>query len=1222
MDNNISKSQINLSPQEKRELLAKLLQEKASQQKYSHPLSCGQQSLWFLHQNTPESAAYNVAFTARICSQVDATTLRHVFQTLINRHPSLRSTFSLQEGQPIQTVHGYQEVYFKEIDAATDTDDEFKRRVVETYQLPFDFGQGPLLRVNLLTRSVTDHVLLLTVHHIVNDGWSLWLQLNELSLLYPAQKAGQVATLPPLKMPYKDFVQWQAELLAGPEGEKLWEYWQKQLSGDLPVLNLPTDRPYPPVQSHQGASVTFRLPIELTQQLKGLAQTSKATLYMIILAAFQVLLHRYTSQEDILVGSPVTGRSQSEFAGIVGHFINMLVLRAKFDNNLTFTAFLEQVRQTVLGALAHQDYPFPVLVKHLQPNRDPSRSPIFQVVFALQKPQQYGKQSGELADLLGTNDPNFRVNLGELLLAPFEMVQQEGQFDLSLEMMEVKTSLVGVFKYNTDLFDATTITRMVGHFKTLLEGIVVNPKQHVFKLPLLTEEERQQLLVEWNDTATDYPQDKCIHQLFEAQVEKKPDAVAVVFEDQQLSYQELNTRANQLAHHLQTLGVKPEVLVGICVERSLEMIIGLLGILKAGGAYVPLDPKYPQARLAFMLEDAQVQTLVTQQPLLATFTKHKLPSIVCLDTDWQAAIFMESEENPKGLATPENIAYVIYTSGSTGKPKGVMVAHQGLCNLAMAQFFCFGVQPKDRILQFSSLSFDASIWEIVMAWASGAALYLGTREALLAGSPLFQLLNDKAITTVTLPPSVLASLPMDTLPSLQTIIVAGEVCPAEFVDYWIHECQFFNAYGPTETTVCATVFKCTDDNKNPPIGSPIANTQVYVLDATNLQQVPIGIPGELYIGGVGLARGYLNRPVLTAEKFIPNPFSNDPVARLYKTGDLVRYLSDGNIEYLGRIDHQVKIRGFRIELEEIEAVLNQDSTVREAIVIAREDEPGNKRLVAYIVSKLILERLPIQSVCVAEFGDEPPITLNTEDISYNGVGLVGVPPTCQADQNVRLRLQLPDEMEELCLKGRVAWCQEQRAGIQFTLTSAEQTQLDKRIENLFETQGFMKVIQRTSTAHLRDVLKEKLPDYMVPASFVFLSAIPLTPNGKIDRKALPNPQTLRLEDEASYIAPETEIEHKIATVWQSVLQINKVGIHDNFFDLGGNSLLIIQVQNKLVEVLNKEVPVVAFFQYPTIYALAHYLADSHHKPTTFQATYDHAHKAKEARHRHHKHHKK
>ncbi|HDN26118.1 MAG TPA: amino acid adenylation domain-containing protein, partial [Thioploca sp.] len=801
----------------------------------------------------------------------------------------------------------------------------------------------------------------------------------------------------------------------------------------------------------------------------------------------------------------------------------------------------------------------------------------------------------------------------------------EERYEVKVSRTVLKTSLYWkLYRLSLTLFDATTITRMVGHFKTLLEGIVVNPKQHVFKLPLLTEEERQRLLVEWNDTATDYPQDKCIHQLFEAQVEKNPDAVAVVFEDQQLSYQELNTRANQLAHHLQTLGVKPEVLVGICVERSLEMIIGLLGILKAGGAYVPLDPKYPQARLAFMLEDAQVQTLVTQQPLLATFTKHKLPSIVCLDTDWQAAISLESEENPKGLATPENIAYVIYTSGSTGKPKGVMVAHQGLCNLATVQSHIFNLPQGNHVLQFASLNFDSSVWEIVMALLSGSVLYLETRNALLPSSSLVQLLREQAITIITLPPSALAVLPVEELPALHTIIVAGEACPAELAVRWAPGRLFFNGYGPTETTVGATLGEIRgqiDSNLKLPIGYPFANTQVYVLDA-NLQPVPIGIPGELYIGGVGLARGYLNRPVLTAEKFIPNPFSNDPVARLYKTGDLVRYLSDGNIEYLGRIHHQDKIRGFRIELEEIEAVLNQDSTVWEAAVIAREDEPGNKRLVAYIVSKLILERLPIQSVCVAEFGDEPPITLNTEDISYKGVGLVGVPPTCQADQNVRLRLQLPDETEELCLKGRVAWCQDQRAGVQFTLTSAEQTQLDKRIENLFETQGFMKVIQRTSTAHLRDVLKEKLPDYMVPASFVFLSAMPLTPNGKIDRKALPNPQALRLDDEASYIAPETEIEHQIATVWQSVLQINKVGIHDNFFDLGGNSLLIIQVQNKLVEVLNKEVPVVAFFQYPTISALAHYLADSHHEPATFKATYDHAHKAKEARHRHHKHHKK
>ncbi len=906
----------------------------------TYPLSHGQQALWFLYRLVSETAAYNVAFTARIHSHLDIAALRQAFQTLIDRHPILRITFREQDGVPVQEVNSNQEVYFKETDASTWNWDELNRKVIEAYQHPFDLERGPVLRVNLFTRSQQDHVLLLCVHHIACDAWSLWILLDELRLLYPVIRSGVQASLAPHKFSYQDYVSWQSQMLGSLEGERLWAYWKQQLAGELPVLNLPTDRPRPLVQTYQGASQVFKLSEELTSKLRGMAQAERVTLYMILLAAFQVLLHRLSGQEDILVGSPTVGRSQTEFAPIVGYFVNPIVLRAQISSNSTFKAFLAQVRLIVLEAIAHQDYPFPLLVERLQPHRDPSRSSLFQVLFILQKPQQEG-----VIDLLLPSKTSTRVDWGGLLLEPFEMAQQEGQFDLTLEIVEAKETLFGVLGYNTDLFDAETITRMTGHFQTLLEGIVAHPEQQIAELPLLTEVERHQLLWEWNDTSKQYPQDQCIHQLFEQQVERTPEAVAVVFENQQLTYRELNCRANKVAHYLKSLGVEADMPVGICVERSLEMVVGLLGILKAGGAYVPLDPTYPQQRLSFMLSDSRISILLTQQRLVEELPEHGA-TIVCLDED-NEQIDQHRQENPVSGVMASHLAYVIYTSGSTGKPKGVMVTHSGLCNFTKAQIQNFNMGVDSRILQFASFSFDASIAEFMMALGSGATLYIGTKISLLPGPPLIQLLRDYRITHITLPPSALAVLPTEELPALQTIILAGEACSIDLIRQWSANRRLFNAYGPTEATICTTLNAFCDDDK-PLIGRPIANTQVYILDQHG-QPVPVGVPGELHIGGAGLARGYLNQAELTAEKFIDNPFSDRPLARLYKTGDLARYRSDGKIEYLGRIDNQVKIRGFRIELAEIEAILSQHADVRQTTVIAREDTPGSPRLVAYLV---------------------------------------------------------------------------------------------------------------------------------------------------------------------------------------------------------------------------------------------------------------------------------
>ncbi len=951
---NSSKGNAELSKEEKRALLTQLLQKKASESKSLFPLSQGQQALWFLYKLAPKNWAYNTLFTAHIQSEVDIPALRRAFQALISRHPSLRTTYTVRDGKPRQQIHKDLEVHFEQINATTWKWDELNNRVTEEAYRPFNLEQGPLVRVSLFTRSTTSHILMLAIHHIASDFWSLLVLLDELRVLYPAEKIGIQASLLPIEQSYADYVRWQSEMLAGAEGERLWGYWQKQLSGELPVLNLPTDYPRPSVQTYQGASYGFKLTKELTQLLKTLAQSEKSTLYMTLLAAFQVLLYRYTNQEDIVVGSPTSGRSKREFSEIVGYFVNLIVLRADLSSNPTFKTFLSQVRHTVLAAIAHQDYPFPLLVERLQPNRDPSRSPIFQVLFALQKPQRLG----EVVEFFAPSEMGVRLDLGGLELEPFEMAQQEGQFDLTLEMMEARESLFGVFKYNTDLFDAATIARMTGHFQTLLEGIVVNPNQRLSDLPVLSVNEHHQLLVEWNDNKADYPANVCIHQLFEAAVELTPDAIAVVFEHVEtrhvasVTYRELNTRANQLAHYLVTLGVKKEVLVGICTERSVEMMVGLLGILKAGGAYVPLDPAYPQERLTFMLEDAQVSVLLTQQHLVARLPQHQA-QVVCLDGEWHS-IAQLSEANLNSCVATENLAYVIYTSGSTGKPKGVEVDHKSLLNLVFWHQQAFSVSCGDRATQIANVAFDACGWEIWPYLTVGASIHFPDDETRSSPTQLQDWLLEKGITISFVPTPLAQRLLTLSWPqkcALRTLLTGGDKLqqhPQNCLPFAV-----VNNYGPTENTVVTTsglVAACEQTFEVPTIGRAIANTQVYILDE-QLQPVPIGVVGELYISGASLARGYLNRPELTAVKFIPNPFSDQPGSRLYKTGDNARYLANGNIEYLGRSDRQVKIRGFRIELGEIETVLSQHSDVFQSVVIAQQDNYGNQRLVAYVVTQ-------------------------------------------------------------------------------------------------------------------------------------------------------------------------------------------------------------------------------------------------------------------------------
>lgn len=912
------------------------------------PLSYGQRSLWFLQRLAPENTAYNIARAVCLQTELDIAALRQAFQTLVGRHAALRTTFPAPHGEPVQHIHPQAELYFQAEDASAWDDAAIHERLSAEAHRPFDLAQGPLWRVYLFSRSPHEHILLLVVHHIVADFWSLALLAQELGKLYQAEQHHSSAALPPLPLTYTDYTRWQAAWLAHTDAARLWPYWQQQLAGDLPVLDLPTDHPRPSIQTYVGASLTGKLSVELTQELKALGHRHGATLYMTLLAAFQVMLHRYTGQGDILVGSPTTGRQRAALAGLVGYFINPVVLRANLSGNPPFTAFLDQVKQTVLAAFAHQDYPFGLLVERLQPKRDPSRPPIFQTMFTLQ--QSPLADSQELASL-ALGEAGSQIELEGMVLESVALAQRAVQFDLALVAAETADGMGISLQYNSDLFEATTISCMLDHFLTLLEGIAAQPNQRLSDLPLLTAVERQQLFMTWNDTQADYPEAVCLHTLFENQVQQTPDAVAVIFEDRQLTYQELNRRANRLAHDLQAAGVGPDVFVGLCMAPSPEMLIGLLGILKAGGAYLPLDPSHPAERLAFMLADAQAPLLLTQQQLLQKLPDHQA-QVVCLDTAW-GVIGRQNDTKPAGrTADVYNLAYMIYTSGSTGTPKGVQIPHRAVVNFMHAMRRQPGLTAQDILLSVTTLSFDIAGLELFLPLVVGAKVVLVSPDVVADGNRLGARLAEFAGTTMMQATPATWQLLLEAgwagSPSLK-MLCGGEAFPRELANRLAPKgAALWNMYGPTETTIWSATCQVGAGDGAVSIGSPIANTQIYLLDHYG-SPVPVGVPGDLYIGGHGLARGYFNRPSLTVEKFIPNPFSHEPGARLYHTGDLARYRPDGSIEFLGRMDHQVKVRGYRIELAEIEAILIQATAVQNAVVIAREDIAGDRRLVAYII---------------------------------------------------------------------------------------------------------------------------------------------------------------------------------------------------------------------------------------------------------------------------------
>ena len=1031
------------------------------------PLSYAQERLWFLDQLEPNSPAYIIPAALRISGQLDVPALHNTFNLIVGRHESLRTSFSIIDSQPVQVIAPSSHHALDITDLSDLEPTERERRATEiTYDLahkPFDLRRDALLRTTLLKMGELDHVLIVTMHHIVSDGWSMGVMIREVAEIYSALVKGEGSKQEEMVIQYADYAAWQRGWLEGEEMERQMRYWRGQLGGEVRSLELPLDRVRPTRQNYRGGREYAKLSQEVRGKLREMSRREGVTVYMLLLAAYKVMLMRVSGEEDVRVGTPIAGRNRREVEGLIGFFVNTLVMRTDLTGNPTFRDLLRRVREVTLEAYTNEDFPFEKLVDELQPERDLSRQPLFQVMFVLQD------VSGKSLELPGLTFDSILIE------------NETAKFDLTLSMVDTGPELTAMMGYKTDLFDPSTINRMMRQFLTLLESAVANPDERISDLAIMSEAERRQMLVEWNDTEADYASDFCIHELFEAQVERTPDAAAIIFGDEQLTYRDLNRRANQLAHHLALVGVGPEVRVGIYLERSTEMITGLLATLKAGGVYVPLDPAYPQERISFMMRDSGAQVLLTQKRFLGTLSEN-LPQVICLD-DESSGIRNQSEHNLDSKISNSNLAYIIYTSGSTGTPKGVMIEHQGICNLAAAQIHAFQIEAGSRVLQFAPFSFDASVSEIFTSLLEGATVVLGKYESMLPGSGLIDLLREERITTVTFPPTVLSSLPDALLPSMKTIVSAGEACSAEIIERWGANNRFLNAYGPTEVTVCATIAECNGKTGNPTIGKPIPNTQVYLLDK-NLQPVPIGVTGQIHVGGHGLARGYLGQPGLTAEKFIPNPFSPTEGSRLYSTGDLARYKSDGQIEFLGRIDEQVKVRGHRIEVGEIEAALMSHPQVREAVVIAREGGEGEKRLVAYVVA-----------------GE----------------------------------------------------------------------------------QG------RASVNELRAYLKERLPEALVPSAIAMLDALPKTVSGKIDRKALPALDRSRPDLKEGYTEPRTELEIYIAEMWQEILGLDKIGVHDDFFELGGDSIRGAIFINKLQERLGQQVYVVILFDAPNIADLTDYL---------------------------------
>jgi amino acid adenylation domain-containing protein len=901
---------------------------------YVFPVSFAQQRLWFLDRLEPGSTFYNSPLPLRMVGPLNVPALEAALSEIVRRHETLRTTFSVADGQPVQVISPPRTVPLPVVEmggvAEDDRDQALHDRVSELLNQPFDLERGPLFQATLIRADDEDHVLALAMHHILSDAWSIGVFMRELNTLYDAFRAGKPSPLPELAIQYADFAVWQREHLAGDGLAQQIGFWKKHLAGAPPVLELPTDRPRPASQSYRGATAKADVPRALADRLQALARRDGATMFMVLLAAYKTVLGRWAAQENVVVGTPIAGRMDEETEALIGLFINTLALHTDLSGDPTFRELVGRVREGLLGAYAHQELPFEKLVEEMHVERSLAHSPVFQVMIVLQNaPTLTGATS-----LSGTE------------FATVRMADDTEKYDLTLNCTEHGDGVRLSLSYNPDLFDEASARRLLDHLQKLLEEAAADPDRPISRIPLTGGEERERLVREWNRTERDLGPASTVHALFERQARETPDATALVFGETSLSYGELNARANRLARHLQTLGVGADVPVAISVDRSPEMVIGLLAVLKAGGAYLPVDPAYPKDRRAYMLEDSGATVLLTTSKLAADLPEHSA-RIVLLDELSEVGASADDSDLSMDV-DPASLAYIIYTSGSTGRPKGVMVPHDAVANLARAQIEAFGISAESRVLQFASFSFDAAVSEVLTALLAGATLVLAPQDALMPGDPLVGTLREMNVTVATLPPSVLTAMPETDFPHLRTLVSAGEACSADLARRWSEGRRFLNAYGPTETTVCATIAADENGERRPPIGKPIANVRVYVLDAAG-EPSPIGVSGEICVGGAGVSRGYLRRAGLTAEKFVPDPFSAELGGRLYRTGDRGRWLPDGTVEYLGRVDEQVKVRGFRIEPGEIESVLRAHPAVADAAVIARTVGAGDLRLAAYVV---------------------------------------------------------------------------------------------------------------------------------------------------------------------------------------------------------------------------------------------------------------------------------
>jgi amino acid adenylation domain-containing protein/FkbM family methyltransferase len=1352
----------------KRKKLAELLQGRLHGPKY-RPLSYAQQRLWFIQQLDAGSTAYNLPYGVRLSGALDVAALERSLLEIVRRHEVLRTCFPMKDGDAVQKVLIEADFHLQAVDLSG-VEGQEQERIAEKLlrgemHRPFDLERGPLFRGCIVQLGEQDYVLLVTMHHIVSDGWSLGILEEELGVLYQAYKEGKDSPLPELPIQYADYAVWQREWMQGEVLEQQLSYWRRQVGGAA-RLDLPVDHPRPNVASYEGAVVPFALPAELTEKLKRICRQENATLFMGLLAGFQWLLGQYSGQSDVVVGSVIANRNRAEVEGLIGFFVNTLVLRTDIGGDPSFRELLARVRDVTLGAYAHQDVPFEKLVLELEPERDLSRTPLFQVMLALQ------------------NAPQTQLTLTGATTKNLESERTIARYDMALIVWESEQGLQGTLEYQAELFDKSTIERLLGYYKQILERAVASVETKISDEQLLSNQERQRVLVEWNQTASQFP-NCCIHELFEEQVRKTPDAAALVFEQQKLSYAELNRRANQLAHHLQEFGVGPEVRIALCMERSAEMIIGLLAILKAGGAYVPVDPRFPLERIGYLMDDAQAPILLTEDVLSDQLPVGSI-HLVRVDVD-REMIAEQSEENLSSAVQPQNLAYLIYTSGSTGKPKAVGIEHRQLVNYERAIWERARFKEGSSFALLSSPAADLGNTMLFPALCGGGTLHVISEAMALDSIALAAYIRQHGIGNIKITPSHLGALlgtaeKQEVLPD-GILVLGGEASPLDWVNELksqMPDLRVMNHYGPTESTVGATTCDSAMVTHKPgsgslPLGRPLANVHVYVLDE-KLQPVGMGFIGELFIGGAGVGRGYINRAGLTAGAFIPDPFTANPGARMYRTGDRVRWLADGNLEFLGRIDAQVKIRGYRVELGEIESVLGRAPGVKQCAVVVPESAGKTKRLVAYVVvdrlQKSRLDRTSMyvlpngmavaqqnkneteylyreifesevylqhgielpEDACILDAGANigmftlfasekcprgriyafEPIPPIFEDLETNveqcaaeiklfpiGIGIQEeeveftyyprysmmsgrtdyanpqeeievIKVTLQNQQqqgqeDAASLLRQADELLEGRFEGQWHKCRIRRlsdvireAGIEWIdllKVDVQRSELDalrgideedwqkigqvvmevhdwgqghstdgrvQQIVSLLEEHGFSVVAEQydelkgtdrwaiyarssrmeqriapsgfmmpaalmeekemsVTPVALRLYLEQRLPDYMMPGAFVLLDQLPLLPNGKLDRRALPAPN----EGESSkYVAPRTPVEESLCGIWAEVLERERVGIRDNFFEIGGHSLLGTQVVSRIRVVFQVELPLRALFERPSIESLA------------------------------------